>query len=950
MKKLLLLFLLAYTSFAQSVVSTTVPVSTNMVLLGRGTNFFNQNATRNTPTVRVGGLLTGFSSLTQLQDTSLYPTSLRQAGQMARLTSGVEYILESDLTTWTPVDNKQTGNPFLFSVLAGYTNYWSIGDSHTYGGVVATTNWTSANRLLPEYRYPNIIASEYGLNLTNLAGNGTKIIFDTNSVSGRNNTMNQAKVLANDWSGVVSIMHGYNDAIIRRNQNAAFLNYRNAFQAVLARLFSTNYFNALGEYRDGTPFTFSTDGTLNDDLFVGDQPFPSSDPATQTRHTLLLTGSQSISFTLTNAATLAFHFDLWRDGGDVFIYTNGFGAGSLSLLGQSDQTTYQSPAVAIVSDIPANTSITITNQYGTNRFMAVSFLAGADDAAIKKRRVVLGNPIKTGNGTRVDGWNGLIGRSAFQAAQYFADYPVWVADTSGRISTNTMLAAPYDYEHFNPIGQKAIAQAMMEARQVGSGASGVLQDRLVDTAGFIADSVQVKKAITTIDPVPGGMFGVYSAGVITDQPTNQPTSLWIAWDPQGNTNYYPGSSVEFARYHTLKLQASSVAVDEGSFAVLDVSGASNLPQKPALTLSLTRTPLNFVDAGVTNLLELFESYVQSWNWNTASNQALPLILQGSQTIIPNPLQVEGTISSFVGLRTNVGAVIGRSGNRVYFDAAKPWADATGPNQYPFTDNYEYYPLEVRTSGANFSQGSLQISGASVMTNLFGITNLNLTSSSNVFALSQTGGAAFIQAVQVTNTSIVGTNSIITVTNGIPLIIGSGAATIKDGPLYVIGYAGDTNNLNRGPGVLLSYDIIDTATSFGYGNLKIWNPASSVQYPFRIESSGTSLKGGAQVTGNRTAATNLLSEDGWVAGYTAGALYTDAANPVTSTFRNWIDRALTRTFSVGSSPVAAMILTNSTTAGTTRMYLYDVDNGTLEQVTVGAADSGGVGFKVLRIPN
>jgi hypothetical protein len=46
----------------------------------------------------------------------------------------------------------------------------------------------------------------------------------------------------------------------------------------------------------------------------------------------------------------------------------------------------------------------------------------------------------------------------------------------------------------------------------------------------------------------------------------------------------------------------------------------------------------------------------------------------------------------------------------------------------------------------------------------------------------------------------------------------------------------------------------------------------------------------------------------------------------------------------------MIITNSTTAGTTRMYLYDVDNGTLEQVTVGAADSGGVGFKVLRIPN
>lgn len=42
--------------------------------------------------------------------------------------------------------------------------------------------------------------------------------------------------------------------------------------------------------------------------------------------------------------------------------------------------------------------------------------------------------------------------------------------------------------------------------------------------------------------------------------------------------------------------------------------------------------------------------------------------------------------------------------------------------------------------------------------------------------------------------------------------------------------------------------------------------------------------------------------------------------------------------------------STTTAGQTRFLLYDVDNGTLERVSVGAADSGGAGFKVLRIPN
>lgn len=42
--------------------------------------------------------------------------------------------------------------------------------------------------------------------------------------------------------------------------------------------------------------------------------------------------------------------------------------------------------------------------------------------------------------------------------------------------------------------------------------------------------------------------------------------------------------------------------------------------------------------------------------------------------------------------------------------------------------------------------------------------------------------------------------------------------------------------------------------------------------------------------------------------------------------------------------------DSVTATETRLKVYDVDNAALETVTVGVADSGGAGFKVLRIPN
>lgn len=54
------------------------------------------------------------------------------------------------------------------------------------------------------------------------------------------------------------------------------------------------------------------------------------------------------------------------------------------------------------------------------------------------------------------------------------------------------------------------------------------------------------------------------------------------------------------------------------------------------------------------------------------------------------------------------------------------------------------------------------------------------------------------------------------------------------------------------------------------------------------------------------------------------------------------------FKLANASVATFDGTN--VAGQTRFILYDVDNGQMERVTVGAADSGGAGFKVLRIPN
>lgn len=54
--------------------------------------------------------------------------------------------------------------------------------------------------------------------------------------------------------------------------------------------------------------------------------------------------------------------------------------------------------------------------------------------------------------------------------------------------------------------------------------------------------------------------------------------------------------------------------------------------------------------------------------------------------------------------------------------------------------------------------------------------------------------------------------------------------------------------------------------------------------------------------------------------------------------------------ISSFEVPSVALDSTIIPGETRMLLWDVDSGDLVRVSVGADDSGGVGYKVLRIPN
>ncbi len=136
-------------------------------------------------------------------------------------------------------------------------------------------------------------------------------------------------------------------------------------------------------------------------------------------------------------------------------------------------------------------------------------------------------------------------------------------------------------------------------------------------------------------------------------------------------------------------------------------------------------------------------------------------------------------------------------------------------------------------------------------------------------------------------------------------------------------------------------ILDTLIEHTSGNLvEFKNNGSdkvSIGYDGSVVTGSASIYNNGDFSGNRfvTGATE----------YQASAILTTEA----SNFNFSINPAFSFLFTFSSGNPAAKFDQDST-AGNTRMFIWDVDNGTLERVTVGAADSGGVGYKVLRIPN
>lgn len=138
-----------------------------------------------------------------------------------------------------------------------------------------------------------------------------------------------------------------------------------------------------------------------------------------------------------------------------------------------------------------------------------------------------------------------------------------------------------------------------------------------------------------------------------------------------------------------------------------------------------------------------------------------------------------------------------------------------------------------------------------------------------------------------------------------------------------------------PGITFISDP-DTGIFNSVANTIDFSTAGAVKW--RINATGglvidsTDNAGGVILTGNSGASAPSYSFN--ISGRSDDGIFSQATSAV----------------AIATAGVETARFDASATATHTRFLIFDVDNATLERVTVGDADSGGTNFKLLRIPN
>lgn len=128
----------------------------------------NSNYGASIPVYNYGGLLTGLGSLSELQNLNVYPLARRHAGQLAVLTNGIIYQLDSSLTNWTIYSKANTTNAVIngLTVSGTYNGTTSV-ITNAYINTASISNLTATTQNVATLTATNAyVSSAY---ITNLA-------------------------------------------------------------------------------------------------------------------------------------------------------------------------------------------------------------------------------------------------------------------------------------------------------------------------------------------------------------------------------------------------------------------------------------------------------------------------------------------------------------------------------------------------------------------------------------------------------------------------------------------------------------------------------------------------------------------------------------------------------------------------------------------------------------
>lgn len=343
----------------------------------------------------------------------------------------------------------------LFPLPAGVTNYWAIGDSWTYGQFVTPQPWTSSGGpylMFSPLLYCNLLSSNWNLALNNRGVSGSRIARTTNAP---NSTLAQLNVVPANWSGLVTVEHGYNDSTSENygDPQRTHTLFRSAANAVIARLLASDFGNASGLRLDGTTLGgWSAGGTVSTGGSAGLAPFPTGSATTNLFTARTLTGSQTVTFSATNGAVWLENSSL---GGTVQLWqgTNWIATANLSTPGEL----YYLPQVLL--GIGRSGTFTLTNVSGTNILIGAGSIAAP--SATRNRFIALCSPGRL-NGDR---WNTVatsIAGAYAAAVNDWQPYRVYFADVGSRIDPTTMVPSD-DLNHPDPRGHIEIAKAIENA-------------------------------------------------------------------------------------------------------------------------------------------------------------------------------------------------------------------------------------------------------------------------------------------------------------------------------------------------------------------------------------------------------------------------------------------------------------------------------------------------------